>query len=521
MNAAPARCVLTIFGGGGDLARRKLYPALVHLRTRNLLADAFAVVAVVHHPTSDEQFRTQLSVDLDTFLGHQVEPKATAWLLERSYCVGGDLRDGCTYASLARRIEALGKERGASDACLFYPATPPSYFCQIVKLLEAAGLARPKAGWRRVVVEKPFGHDLASARTLDRQLKSVLDESQVFRIDHYLGKETVQNVLVWRFANGVFEPIWNRNYIDHVQITVAETIGVERRAGYYDTAGALRDMVPNHLCQLLALTTMEPPSAFDAGSMRNEMSAALGAVSVLSPDDVLSHAVRGQYGAGERGLAAYRQEPGVGAESATETFVAMKLMVDNWRWADVPFYLRTGKRLMRRGSEIVIRFKRAPAEIFRSLQENARTANELVLRIQPDEGISLLFHARVPGPLIALGEAHLSFEYARAFGVEPTTGYETLLHDAMIGDATLFQRSDMVEAGWRIVGPMLDVWGALPPRDFPNYAAGSWGPIDAQRLLARDGRQWRAPGPEGTGTVAVTTAPAGAGAPRISSTQFR
>jgi glucose-6-phosphate 1-dehydrogenase len=411
------------------------------------------------------------------------------------HCVGGDFRGAATYSELATRLEQIGRQRGAQGKYVFYLATPPAFFADIVKQLDAAALAHADpGGWRRVVIEKPFGHDLASAQALNRELKAVLDESQIFRIDHYLGKETVQNLLVLRFANGIFEPIWNRNYVDHVQITVAETLGVERRAGYYETAGALKDMVPNHLFQLLALMTMEPPSSFEANAVRNEMCEALEAVPLLSNDQVLTEAVRGQYGPGRVDgvvMPAYRDEPNVSPSSSTETFVALKLAVDNWRWADVPFYLRTGKRLGRRVSEIVIRFKRAPASPFRKSHVVALAPNEMVVRIQPDEGISLGFQARVPGPLVELGDVRMSFAYAERFGTAPSTGYETLLYDAMNGEATLFQRSDMVEAGWRIVGPLLDVWKALTPRDFPNYAPGSWGPEEARRLLARDGRTWR------------------------------
>ena len=491
-----AGSVLVIFGGAGDLAKRKLYPALVHLRARGLLPEAFAVIAVARELSTDDALRVQLAADLGSLMSNEQDGSHASWLLERVYGVGGDFRSSSTYTRLAERLVPIGRQRGTSGNCLFYLATPPAFFADIVKQLDAAHLARAEKGWRRVVIEKPFGRDLASAQALNRELKSVLDEAQIFRIDHYLGKETVQNLLVLRFANGIFEPIWNRNYIDHVQITVAETLGVEQRADYYESAGALRDMVPNHLFQLLALTTMEPPSSFEANVVRNEMCEALGAVPLLSNEEVLGRSVRGQYGAGTAGNAhvqAYREEPQVAPSSINETFVALKLEVDNWRWADVPFYLRTGKRLAKRASEIVVRFKRAPAALFRKTHSGAIPTNELVVRIQPDEGISLGFQARVPGPLVRLGDVEMSFAYAQRFGIAPSTGYETLLYDAMNGDATLFQRSDMVEAGWRIVGPILDLWAALAPRDFPNYAAGSWGPVEAGLLLARDDRAWRNP----------------------------
>ena len=344
-----------------------------------------------------------------------------------------------------------------------------------------------------MVIEKPFGHDLDSAKALNRDVKAVLAENQIYRIDHYLGKETVQNIMVFRFDNAIFEPIWNRRYIDHVQITNAETVGVELRGGYFDTAGTLRDMVPNHIMQLLSLTAMEPPVSFQADAVRNEQAKILRAVQPLDAEDVLQSSVRGQYGegvvAGER-VAAYRSEPGVAPESKTETFLALKLNVDNWRWAGVPFYIRTGKRLAQRHTEITIQFKRTPFEIFRNAPTHKHT-NQLVMQIQPVEGISLSFGAKVPGPVLRVGSVDMSFEYTKYFGADAYTGYEVLLYDCMIGDATLFQRADMVEAGWTIVDPILDVWQALPPRRFPNYPSGTWGPAESDELLARDGRRWR------------------------------
>jgi glucose-6-phosphate 1-dehydrogenase len=327
-------------------------------------------------------------------------------------------------------------------------------------------------------VEKPFGRDLESAKALNKQLLKVADESQIYRIDHYLGKETVQNIMAFRFANGIFEPIWNRRYIDHIQISVAETVGVEQRGGYYDQAGALRDMVPNHIMQLISLTAMEPPIA----------------IQPLTSEEVLSRTVRGQYGEGEllgQHVPGYRSETGVPPDSRTETYVAMKLQIDNWRWAGVPFYMRTGKRLAARSTDIVIQFRQAPFVLFRDTSVENLMPNQLVLHIQPEEGISLRFAAKTPGPVMRLGTVDMDFEYADYFGKQPSTGYERLLHDCMVGDATLFQRADMVEAGWRVVSPMLDVWKALPPRTFPNYAAGTWGPKEGDALLEHDGRHWR------------------------------
>jgi len=343
-------------------------------------------------------------------------------------------------------------------------------------------------------VEKPFGHDYESAIQLNKELKEILTEKQIYRIDHYLGKETVQNIMALRFANGIFEPIWNRRYIDHVQISVAETVGVEKRGGYYDQSGALRDMVPNHIMQLISLTAMEPPISFQADAVRDEQAKVLHAIQPFSSEEVLSKTVRGQYGEGEMNsqrVPGYREELHVAPDSRTETFVAMKINIDNWRWAGVPFYVRTGKHLPSRNTHIVIQFRRAPFVLFRDTEVDKLTPNQLVLHIQPEEGISLRFAAKTPGPVMRLGTVDMDFEYADYFGEQPSTGYERLLHDCMIGDATLFQRADMVEAGWSVVSPLLDVWKALPPRNFPNYAAGAWGPKDADELIEKDGRRWR------------------------------
>jgi len=345
-----------------------------------------------------------------------------------------------------------------------------------------------------VIIEKPFGHDLESARGLNIDLKRSLDERQIYRIDHYLGKETVQNILVFRFGNGIFEPVWNRRYIDNVQITASESVGVEKRGGYYDTSGALRDMVPNHLFQLVSLTAMEPPFSFDANAVRDEQAKVLRAIQPFSPEEVLTRAVRGQYGEGDingERASGYRQEMGVPPNSTTETFVAMRLMIDNWRWAGVPFYLRTGKRLPKRVTEVAIQFKSAPLTLFRDTPIEKLRTNRLIIHIQPDEGISLRFGAKIPGPVMRLGAVEMDFNYVDYFGTLLSTGYERLLYDCMIGDATLFQRADMVEAGWSVIEPVLDVWKALPPRSFPNYASGSWGPKEADELLEEDGREWR------------------------------
>jgi glucose-6-phosphate 1-dehydrogenase len=389
----------------------------------------------------------------------------------------------------------VDKEHNSHGNCFFYLATAPNYFGTIVEQLAKVGLMTEENGhWRRVIIEKPFGHDLDSAKELNQHLLKVATEHQIYRIDHYLGKETVQNILALRFANGIFEPIWNRRYIDHVQISVTETVGVEQRGGYYDQAGATRDMVPNHIMQLITLTAMEPPISFEANAVRDEQAKILHAIQPFSDEDVLSKTVRGQYGEGvidnER-VPAYRSEEGVPHDSRTETFVAMRLLIDNWRWAGVPFYLRTGKRLPARNTQVVIQFRRAPFMLFRETQVENMMPNQLVLHIQPEEGISLRFAAKTPGTTMQLGEVNMDFEYSDYFGVSSSTGYERLLHDCMIGDATLFQRADMVEAGWSVVNPALDVWKALPPRNFPNYAAGTWGPKESEELMERDGRRWR------------------------------
>src|SRR5436190_3482911 len=484
-------CAMVLFGAAGDLTKRKLVPALFNLAKAKLLPTNFAVLGVSVDDLSLEQFRSQVTGFLPPE-DHEIE--AWNWFTERLYYERGDFADPNTYSTLVNRLADVDREHHTEGNYLFYLATAPKYFAQIVQQLGKAGLSgQVNSQWRRVVIEKPFGHDLDSAKALNRDIKAVLAENQIYRIDHYLGKETVQNIMVFRFDNAIFEPIWNRRYIDHVQITNAETVGVEQRGGYFDTAGTLRDMVPNHVMQLLSLTAMESPVSFQADAVRDEQAKVLHAVQILDSEKVLHDSVRGQYGEGmvrsER-VPAYRSEPGVSAESRTETFVALKLNIDNWRWVGVPFYLRTGKRLAQRHTEITIQFKRAPFELFRNFPVK-KHCNQLVMQIQPVEGISLSFGAKIPGPILRVGSVDMSFEYSKYFGEEAYTGYEVLLYDCMIGDATLFQRADMVEAGWSIVDPMLDVWAALPPRKFPNYAAGTWGPNDADDLLQRDGREWR------------------------------
>jgi glucose-6-phosphate 1-dehydrogenase len=486
---------MVIFGAAGDLTRRKLIPALYNLARKNLLPREFAIVGVARSPLSTEDFRKKASDDIKQFATDAVDPDLWNWFLQRMYYIHGDFSDKNLFSQLKDSLDKVDGEHSTHGNHLYYLATAADYFGPVVEQLAAVGLMQQNdRQWRRVIVEKPFGHDLESARQLNQQLLRVAEEKQIYRIDHYLGKETVQNILALRFANGIFEPIWNRRYIDHVQISVAETVGVEKRGNYYDQAGALRDMVPNHIMQLISLSAMEPPVSFRADAVRDEQSKILHAIQPMSSEDVLSRTVRGQYGEGtedgER-VPAYRNETGVPPDSKTETFVAMKLSIDNWRWADVPFYLRTGKRLPGRSTSVVIQFRRAPFILFRDTSVENLMPNQLVLHIQPEEGISLRFAAKVPGPAMRLGAVDMSFEYSDYFGTQPSTGYERLLHDCMIGDATLFQRADMVEAGWCVVSPVLDVWKALPPRNFPNYAAGTWGPKEAEDLLERDGRHWR------------------------------
>jgi glucose-6-phosphate 1-dehydrogenase len=488
-------CAMVIFGAAGDLTKRLLVPSLYNLHASKLLPEKFAVVGVTAAKFSDEDFREKLTKDIQEFARSPIQKELWDWFKPKIYYHSGDFRDPSLYSQLKDKLAAVDQQQGTPGNYLFYLATAPQFFGEIIKRVGAVGLTRENNGfWRRVIVEKPFGRDLESARALNKEIMSVLDESQIYRIDHYLGKETVQNMMVFRFGNGIFEPIWNRRYVDHVQITVGETVGVEQRGGYYDTAGALRDMIPNHTMQLVAMTAMEPPISFESGAVRDEKAKVLHAVQPLSSEEVLTKAVRGQYGPGtlnEKAVSGYRAEPQVNPQSVTETFVAMELHIDSWRWAGVPFYLRTGKRLAQRVTEIALQFKRAPQLLFRDTEVGSLGANQLVMHIQPDEGISLRFSAKIPGAVMNLGAVNMNMKYEDYFGAAPWIGYETLLLDCMIGDQTLFQRADMVEAGWRVVEPLLDVWNALPARDFPNYAAGTWGPKDADHMLEREGREWR------------------------------
>jgi len=480
--SSDSNCVLVIIGASGDLTRRKLLPAIYNLAETGHLPRAFAILGVARNPGSDEQFRKDMHEHVEKEEGEALEDDKWRWLAERLHFVAGELQDDGLYVRIRETLAKIERDHRIPPNYLFYFAIPPDLFGSVAGHLARGGLTSEDRGWRRVIIEKPFGYDLASARALNVELSQALDESQIYRIDHYLGKETVQNILAFRFANGIFEPIWNRRYVDHVQMTVAEDVGIGTRGSYYDKAGALRDIVQNHMFQLLALVGMEPPISFRASEVQDEKVKILHAIQPLTPDDIKRNVVRGQYDG-------YRDEPNVNPRSATETFVALRLFLDNWRWAGVPFYLRTGKRLATRVTTVAVQFKQAPMTLFRNMPIDTLNPNVLLLRIQPDEGISLSFNAKVPGPFSKLGTVRMDFNYEEYFQAEPVTGYETLLFDAMAGDHTLFHRMDIVEAGWQVVDPLLNAWASdrKPPL---TYAPGTWGPGEAELLIEYDGHQW-------------------------------
>jgi|SRR5262245_9036391 len=486
----PRPTALVIFGASGDLTRRKLLPALYQLSRGQRLPARFRVVGVARSEMSDEEFQRHFHDSLKEFAGVATPDDVSSALAKSLSYVPGELDDPALY----RRLVARLAEVGAPDGILFYLAVPPGAYATIVERLGAAGLTKAQGdGWRRVIVEKPFGTDLASAQALNRLLHEHLDESQIFRIDHYLGKETVQNLLVFRFANGMFEPVWNRRYIDHVQITAAETVGVERRAGYYEGAGALRDMVQNHLTQVLSLVAMEPPITFSAEQVRDRK---LDVVMSIQPlvENGDGNVVRAQYAAGwvnGAEVPGYRQEDGVNPNSTTETYVALRMYLDSWRWAGVPFYIRTGKRLPKRTTEIAIQFRRPPLHIFKRASPTAITSNLLVVNVQPDEGISVRFEAKLPGSRMQLAPVMMNFRYGSAFGRAVPEAYETLLLDAMLGDPTLFARHDFVEASWGLITPVHEAWAAADAETIPGYEAGDWGPDEANAMMAADHRRWR------------------------------
>ena len=491
----PPPAAIVIFGANGDLTRRLIVPALYNLAREGLLPPRLALVGVDHNDKTSEEWRQALKDFLSEILARnndKIDEKLWQPIAQDMQFLKGDFTDDGAYRKLAEVLQGLDQKLTLNGNVLFYMAVADRFFGTIAGKLGKAGLAKEEnKGFRRLIVEKPFGHDLESARALNDCLLKFFAEDQIYRIDHFLGKETVQNIMALRFGNGLFEPIWNRDRIDHVQVTVAESIGIEGRGNFYEKTGALRDMVPNHLFQLVAMTAMEPPVSFEAGDIRAKKAELFKAVPALSLGDV----VRGQYDAGTvqgQPVPAYRAEENVSPDSNIETFVAARVMIDNWRWAGVPFYLRTGKRLSTRSSEIAIRFKRAPHALFRETPMEELDADWLIMRVQPDESIRLRFNAKRPGPAMILESVAMEFKYKDWFKQAPAVGYETLIYDCLIGDSMLFQRADQVEAAWGVVEPVLRGWENVTPRHFPNYAAGSAGPIAANDLLARDGRSWRA-----------------------------
>ena len=492
---APAEpCILVIFGASGDLTKRLLMPAFYNLACDHLLPEQFAIVGIAMDEFTTESFRGKMSVDIKQFSTRkEFDAKTWDWLCSRLYYAQGKFDDNAAFGSLRDLVSKLDQQYQARGNVLFYMATPPSVFGLISDNLDKAGFKTSSAGWKRIIVEKPFGNDLASAIALNREILKYWTESQIYRIDHYLGKETVQNIIAFRFSNGMFEPLWNRNFIDHVQFSVAEAVGVEGRGAYYDRSGVLRDMMQNHMFQMLAYLCMEPPTSFAPESVRNEKSKVLEAVRIMDAEAVRANTVRGQYGPGRtsdgKPAPGYREEPNVPPQSVTETFAAAKLFIDNWRWLGVPIYLRSGKRLWKRGTEIVVQLKSPPDVVFRGTPVESLEPNRLIFHIQPDQGIELRFQAKTPGPEMLLQNVNMRFDYSQAFTASRAVGYEVLIYNCMNGDATLFSRTDLVETAWQIAQPILDAWKDERP-DFPNYAAGSWGPKAAFELIERDGRKW-------------------------------
>jgi glucose-6-phosphate 1-dehydrogenase len=487
----PEPTAVVIFGASGDLTKRKLLPALFHLEQAGLLPPEFAVVGVARRPLQDE-FAKDMREGILQFGDVTEADKKLDEFIAKIHYHAMNFDDAEGYVKLKALLESIDEKLGTKGNRLFYLATAPEYFAEIIEQLGGHAMAKPPQGKVHVIIEKPFGHDLASARQLNDEVNKVFSEDQIFRIDHYLGKETVQNILVFRFANGIFEPVWNRNYVDHVQITAAETIGIEGRGPFYEKAGALRDVMQNHVMELLSFVALEPPVSFEADAMRREKVKVWRSIQTLHPLD----AVRGQYGPSvvdSKEVKGYRQEDRVDPQSGTETYAALKVGIENWRWAGVPFYLRAGKRLAKRMTAITIQFKQPPQLLFKSQSGSCRELqpNLITMRIQPDEGISLRFGAKVPSPNMEVCPVNMDFSYAAAFGKSSANGYERLLLDAMLGDATLFAHRDGVEATWSVLTPILEHWANNKPRDFPNYPAGTWGPKSADELLARDGRSWR------------------------------
>jgi glucose-6-phosphate 1-dehydrogenase len=490
----PDPCSIVIFGVTGDLAHRLVIPALYNLAANDLLPDNFCIVGIARKGMSSEELTNSLTKGLHQFATRKVDDAIATRLLACVTCVEADPKDPASFDAMRDQLDELEAARKTGGNRLFYLATPPNGFLPISRELGRTGMLAENGSWRRLVIEKPFGTDLVSAMALNSELLKLVDEHQIYRIDHYLGKETVQNILVLRFANGMFEPIWNRNHIDHIQITVDEKLGVGHRGSFYDATGALRDMVPNHLFQLLSLVAMEPPAKFDAHAVRSEKAEVLAAIQTQSEQEALQNSVRGQYRAGVVGdteIEDYRRTKDVKPSSTTETYAALKLTIDNWRWAGVPFYLRTGKALGVKRTEIAIKFKQAPFAMFRDTPVDRLSQNYLIISTEPTEGIALQFNTKVPGPAINIDGVEMKFRYKDYFQAEPSTGYETLIYDCMIGDNILFQRADSVEAGWRAVQPFLDAWKNAGGKGLKVYEPGSEGPEEANDLLERDGRSWR------------------------------
>ena len=493
-------CAVVIFGANGDLTKRKLMPALYRLAYEGRLAPGFTVIGLSRTPMPDDEFRSRMKESVAKFLEDSpFDEELWKSFAQGLFYVAGDVDDSAVYNELAKRLKEVEESRHIGGNVLFYLSTQPSQYATIAEGIGAAGMAKSELAdsWRRIVIEKPFGHDLVSAGELNGRLQKVFSESDIYRIDHYLGKETVQNILAFRFGNGIFEPLWNRRYIEHVQITAAESIGVEGRGAYYQESGALRDMVQNHLLQVMATVAMEPSATFSADAVRDERAKLLRSIHIMKPEEVAANAVAGQYGPGSVGgkpTIGFREEKGVAPDSQTNTFAAVTFMVENWRWANVPFYIRTGKHLPKRVSEIAIQFRSAPLAVFRNdFSDSTQAApNLLILRIQPEEGISLKFVSKRPGAGMTLRPVAMDFNYGSSFGERSPSAYETLLLDAIVGDATLYTRQDMVEASWRAVQPIIDYW-STQRFAFPNYDPGTWGPAAADEMIARRGHEWRRP----------------------------
>jgi glucose-6-phosphate 1-dehydrogenase len=490
-------CIVVIFGASGDLTKRKLVPALYRLAQERLLPAEFAIVGVARSPMDRDEFRDKMKEAVVSFSdARRVDESVWQSFAQGIFYLAGDITKPEMYSELSKLLEQVDRERGTAGNRVFYLSTAPSLYSDAIKRLGVSGLSEERDGtWTRIIIEKPFGTDLDSAIRLNQEAAAVFDEDQVYRIDHYLGKETVQNLLVFRFANGIFEPIWNRQYIDHVQVTNAEALGVEGRGAFYESAGAVRDMIQSHVFQVVSLVAMEPPASLAANAVRDEKVKAMQAVRPIPYERVDEYSVRGQYGPGSvlgKHVAGYREEEGVNPESATETYAALKLYFDNWRWAGVPFYLRSGKRMPKRVTEIAIQFKEAPHLLFGSIPQQKLEPNVLVIRVQPDEGITLRVGAKVPGQVTRIRWVNMDFRYGASFGISSPEAYERLLLDCILGDTTLYARRDMTERGWEIIMPVLQRWQNQKPA-FPNYESGTWGPDEADELLAKDGRSWRRP----------------------------